>query len=258
MTVFVTSVISIAALLVAGIILVNNPISTRRARAGEVYRVGSAERTIPNLRFGPTAPWLVREPVLDAMARLLEYADRTLTAATIPYWISCGTLLGAVRHRGFIPWDDDIDVQVPHEAAPKLLALKEQFRRDGFVLVEAAGGYKLAYANFWRFPYIDVAIVERSEGRLKLCYPLNANGQPTFEKARQWPNECLPVDDVLPLTRVAFEHFAVAAPGRIDRAVEEMYGHRSLTEVPGGGGVLPWVVNHRTDSMLLKLGLIEG
>jgi lipopolysaccharide cholinephosphotransferase len=48
----------------------------------------------------------------QALHKLLVEFDRVCRLLDIPYVLFAGTLLGAVRHQGFIPWDDDLDVMM--------------------------------------------------------------------------------------------------------------------------------------------------
>jgi len=52
------------------------------------------------------------DEVKAEMLRLLTVVDNICRENGLKYWIDGGTLIGAVRHKGFIPWDDDIDISL--------------------------------------------------------------------------------------------------------------------------------------------------
>jgi len=57
------------------------------------------------------------------MVEILEQFDKYCKAHQLRYFLGAGTLLGAIRHHGFIPWDDDIDVLMPIEDYKRLFEL---------------------------------------------------------------------------------------------------------------------------------------
>lgn len=76
--------------------------------------------------------------------------DRICTKHNIPYYMLGGTMLGAIRHKGFIPWDDDMDFGVPREYYDELISILEK---------ELPIDYKCyTYKNceYIKYPYLKI------------------------------------------------------------------------------------------------------
>jgi len=62
------------------------------------------------------------------MVRILESIDKCCRENNIKYSLCWGTMIGAVRHHGFIPWDDDIDIMMPREDYNRFLKVYNDSR----------------------------------------------------------------------------------------------------------------------------------
>lgn len=65
---------------------------------------------------------------------LLDELDRVCRELDISFFMYGGSLIGAVKFRGFVPWDDDIDVALPRQAYRKLAREGSRVLSDSFVL----------------------------------------------------------------------------------------------------------------------------
>lgn len=66
----------------------------------------------------------------EKMLDILKYFDGICMANQLTYWAGAGTCLGAIRHQGFIPWDDDLDVYMPRHDYEKLWAMRDSVFTD--------------------------------------------------------------------------------------------------------------------------------
>ncbi len=70
------------------------------------------------------------------MLDLLIFIDKMCKKHNLKYWLDGGTLLGAARHGGFIPWDDDTDICMPREDALKLKEILKSNIHDGHIVLQ--------------------------------------------------------------------------------------------------------------------------
>lgn len=83
----------------------------------------------------------MRQEVLDklhnTLLEIMDVVDKVCREKGITYYLAGGTLLGAVRHKGFIPWDDDMDIMMPRRDYEKFCSIFSSVASDKYFILSS-------------------------------------------------------------------------------------------------------------------------
>lgn len=128
----------------------------------------------------------------------LKVINRICQENNIKYFLAYGTLLGAIRHHGFIPWDDDTDVWMPRDEYEKFLKYcqkhTEEIKPFKLCTRENTPNYPYGVARFCdqRYKYVTINPSERDFelGVFTDIYPLDNLGNENIEPINELAKYC--------------------------------------------------------------------
>ena len=136
------------------------------------------------MRLNNEAKYDIRE-LQTRLLPVLETIDKVCKEHDLCYYLCAGTMLGAVRHHGFIPWDDDVDIMMPRKDYEEFIKYSQtELPKDLFELQSIhnistfwQGGIKICYLGPSKFkrawltrftphngPFIDVFPLDNCYG----------------------------------------------------------------------------------------------
>ncbi len=92
---------------------------------------------------------------------ILKYIDKVCRENNLKYSLVGGTLLGAIRHKGFIPWDDDIDIMMPRPDYEKLIDIIENSSNNRFKALHFSKKYPKYFYSFVKIVDTNTKLIEK-------------------------------------------------------------------------------------------------
>jgi hypothetical protein len=188
-------------------------------QAGHKYRVGEIEHVFPDLVVSGKFKYTAKAQ--SSHLRLIQILDEFDTACelqNIEYTIGGKTLLGAVLHEGFVPWEANAEVEILQSDAVQLENIYNQ--PSGWTLKKVPYGYQLTRTGTDN-PYIAISLISYNQ-KYTFCDPQSRERYPLYV------NE---YSDVHPRRRYNFENIMLWGPQRGEELCQRLYGAKCFTHV---------------------------
>lgn len=165
---------------------------------------------------------LTKSSDIKLLYQLMYDIQKIFANNKLTYWADGGTFLGAARHKGIIPWDDDLDIGIMEEDKRKFLSLRPALENCGYSVVRHWVGYKIFYTNRkaiedfdYSYPFCDVFVYRLIDGKYRQ----------TSKQAREtWPNAYFLPEELNPLQTMPFGDFDIKCANSADRYFTTLYG----------------------------------
>ena len=118
---------------------------------------------------------------------ILKHFDAFCKKNNIRYYLSHGTVLGAIRYKKFIPWDDDVDLLIPREDYNRMISLFEDTEKYRLFAFEKNENYPYPFAKLCDMTTLKDEFAYNTKMKLGVdidLFPLDA-WDDDIEKARQ-------------------------------------------------------------------------
>ena len=162
--------------------------------------------------------------IIQELYHIVSETDNILKEIGIEYWITCGSLLGAIRHKGIIPWDDDVDIAIMDSYEDILW--KECFKLKNLSLVKYKFGFKvfkkdtslIANQNHG-FPFLDIFVMANTivDNKPALAYKNKAY--------RDEFQEHFFLDELKPLREYTLGELRLSGPNQGRLFLNRVYGN---------------------------------
>ncbi len=175
-------------------------------------------------------PIFTKPEKILALYQLMKDIHDVFTHYKVTYWVDSGTLLGAVRHQGVIPWDDDLDICIDKSSVETIYDIAPIFEQLGYEVIKLWGIFLRIQKKGDYNTFADLISTEQREcniyfARFLPSYVYRAlYGDWGVVGYRDGDEIFYTKDELYPLKEYKFGNFIVMGPQNPTKYLESMYG----------------------------------